>query len=121
MPEPVSVTDSSTSNSDTITDFQSLSAGGNDKIDLSVLLLDGFIGTAGFDTSDLRQVRAVQRNGNTFVFVDTDTDSTAELVPRFGFSYRPFEQLHRLLMPFHRHARSFLHIRLREYDLCHYP
>ena len=31
-----------------------------------------------------------------------------QLVPRFGFSYRPFEQLHRLLMPFRRHVRSLL-------------
>ena len=31
-----------------------------------------------------------------------------QLVPGFCFSYRPFEQLHRLLMPFRRHARSFL-------------
>ena len=42
-----------------------------------------------------------------------------QLVPGFGFSYRPFEQLHRLLMPLRRHARSFLRSRLREYDLCH--
>ena len=42
-----------------------------------------------------------------------------QLVPRFGFSYHPFEQLHRLLMPLRRHARSFLCIRLREYDLCY--
>ena len=42
-----------------------------------------------------------------------------QLVPGFGFSYRPFEQLHWLLMPLRRHARSFLRSRLREYDLCH--
>ena len=42
-----------------------------------------------------------------------------QLVPGFGFSYRPFERLPRLLMPFCRHARSFLRSRLLEYDLCH--
>ena len=42
-----------------------------------------------------------------------------QLVPRFDFSCRPYEQLHRLLMPFRRHAHFFLRGWLREYDLCH--
>ena len=50
---------------------------------------------------------------------DAFPTASPHLVPRFGFSYRPFEQLHRLLMPLCRHARSSLRSQLREYNLCH--
>lgn len=73
---------------DTVFNFEHFAAGGSDKIDLSYLdattSLVGnqsfqFVGSAAFSSAN-GEVRLIEFGGDTLVWVDNDSDATAEMV-----------------------------------------